>query len=138
MHKCTENRRMSRNSYVYCTGSSVNQFPEYPLCGIIRENAVCRPFDFQTAWHFVCLSETRRFGIFGFPAGISTLNQRWINVALQRWINVEFWLHMKVEATLKLQRCFNVRYQRWIDVENWLIFGWRNGDNWLKHGWYLV
>ena len=59
-----------------------------------------------------------------FPAGISTLNQRWINVALQRWINVEFWLHMKVEATLKLQRCFNVRYQRWIDVENWLKKRW--------------
>ena len=54
------------------------------------------------------------------PAGIFTFNQRCFNVMLLRLNNVEFWLQLKVEATLKLLRCFNVIYERLNNVAFWL------------------
>lgn len=69
-----------------------------------------------------------------FPAGISTLIQRWNNVMPQRWNDVEFWLNMKVEWTLKFWRWFNVDIWRCFNVDL------TSSDvvTTFKFSWYLV
>lgn len=72
--------------------------------------------------------------IYTFPAGISTLIQRWNNVMPQRWNDVEFWLNMKVEWTLKFWRWFNVDIWRCFNVDL------TSSDvvTTFKFSWYLV
>lgn len=69
-----------------------------------------------------------------YPAGISTLIQRWNNVMPQRWNDVEFWLNMKVEWTLKFWRWFNVDIWRCFNVDL------TSSDvvTTFKFSWYLV
>lgn len=43
---------------------------------------------------------------------------RWFNVRQLRWINAKVWLHVKVEAMLKMYRCFNVK-RKVVSTYNW-------------------
>ena len=58
------------------------------------------------------------------PAGISTLNQRWINVAHQRWILVAYESWGNVETSTLFQRQISTLNRRWKLVDFWLKKRW--------------